>query len=451
MEEPRDYIVILGAGESGIGAAVLAKSREYQVFVSDIGIIATSYKDVLESNKIEYEEERHSSEKILNADLIIKSPGIPDDAPIVIEARKREIPVIAEIEFAFRHSDAQFIAITGTNGKTTTTRLIYHLLKETGFNVGVGGNVGQSLSGLVATGRKDWFVVELSSFQLDNMYSFHPHVAVILNITPDHLNRYGNDFELYVRSKLRITKNLDISDTLIYWGDDNVLTNALEKTDLDCLKLIVSIEDTNASAYLMKGYLSIGELHLSISDLPLKGKHNYINIMCAVSAALAVGADRDKIISGLSSYINAPHRMEVVESVNGIQFINDSKATNVESVFYALDAFHKPITWIAGGIDKGNDYSRLKPMVEEKVEHMVCLGVDNKKLIEAFGDILETIVETSDVREAARKAYEYSEKNDVVLFSPACASFDLFRNYEDRGDQFKRAVLELKNEVETTN
>jgi len=442
------YIGILGAGESGTGAALLAKSRGYDVFVSDSGVIADNYLKDIESNHIRYEQGTHSHAEIHKADMIVKSPGIPDDASVVSKAEAKQIPVISEIEFAFMHTNAKFIAITGTNGKTTTTRLTYHLLKTAGFNIGIAGNIGDSLARQVIVDDKEWYVVELSSFQLDGMHTFHPHVSILLNITPDHLDRYDYDFDLYAASKFRIMQNLEPADYLIYLQDDEVIASELKNAGTSFNKQGVSVHDPYAFGSVHDTYLQIGELQVSVSNIPLKGLHNYINVMCSVAAALDLGADAGKVTEGLKTFRNAPHRMERIDTINGVSFINDSKATNVEAVYYALDAYDNPVIWIAGGIDKGNNYERLRPLVESKVRSLICLGVDNSKLREAFQDVTEKIFETNDIKAAARKAYEYSQKNDVVLLSPACASFDLFTNYEDRGNQFRTAVRELKNEVE---
>lgn len=442
------YIVILGAGESGTGAALLAKSRGYDVFVSDSGAIADKYLKDIEKYHIRYEQGVHSYAEIHKADMIVKSPGIPENAGVVSEAKERQIPVISEIEFASMHTRAKFIAITGTNGKTTTTRLTYHLLKTAGFDVGIAGNIGDSLARQVIVDDKEWYVVELSSFQLDGMHSFHPKVSILLNITPDHLDRYDYDFDRYAASKFRIIQNLEQSDYLIYLQDDEEILSGLKKSETQFIKQSVSIKTPHAFASVHELHLQIGELQVSISDIPLKGKHNFINVMCSVTAALDLGADAGKVLEGLKSYQNAPHRLELIDTINGVLFINDSKATNVASVYYALDTYDNPLTWIAGGIDKGNNYDKLKPLVEKKVQSLICLGVDNSKLREAFQDVIEKIFETDNIKEAARKAYEYSQKNDVVLLSPACASFDLFKNYEDRGNQFREAVRELKNKVE---
>jgi UDP-N-acetylmuramoylalanine--D-glutamate ligase len=444
-------IVILGAGESGTGAALLAKANGFDVFVSDFGKIKNSYRHELITNKIGFEENKHSYPLILNAKTIIKSPGISEDTPVMKKIRENDIEVISEIEFASQFTNARFISITGTNGKTTTTLLIYHLLDNCGYNVGLAGNVGKGFARQVLndgrTGR-DFYVIELSSFQLDDMFKFHATVAILLNITPDHLDRYDHDFSKYKNSKLRILNNLTKEDAFIFWSGDKVISEEIRNRNIIPKKINVSLADPNAFAFYDKEYLDVDGFRIPVESMPLRGRHNHINIMAAISAVKFLGAKNEDISEALITYKNAPHRMELVEKIDGITFINDSKATNVDSVFYALDAFNPSITWIAGGIDKGNDYDQIKPLVKEKVKTLICLGRDNHKLKETFSGLLDTILETNDIRDAARLGYEYSNNGDVVLLSPACASFDLFKNYEDRGDQFKHAVLELKNEIE---
>ncbi len=442
----KQRIVILGAGESGTGAALLGISKGYEVFVSDSGEISSKSIKEFKIAGIDHESGNHTPGKILDADTIIKSPGIPEDADLVVRARENGIPVISEIEFAFKHSVAKFIAITGTNGKTTTTNLVYHLLKESGFNVGLAGNVGISLARQIATENNDWYVVELSSFQLDGMYEFHPSIAVLLNITPDHLNRYNQDFSEYVASKFRILQNMKGSDEFIFWADDEVISEKLSLRNIVSIQRGVSINHDGTYGYETEKSLVINGFEFDKVNLPLAGRHNYVNMMCAISAALAAGVSEQNIKDNLVSFKSIPHRMEKVGEINGIQFVNDSKATNVDATYYALDTYPS-ITWIAGGQDKGNDYSRLVSLVKEKVDTLICLGVDNTKLEETFRPHVDNIFETEDIKEAAKKGLEYSKNNDVVLLSPACASFDLFQNYEDRGDQYREAIEELSKEI----
>jgi UDP-N-acetylmuramoylalanine--D-glutamate ligase len=446
----KERIIILGAGESGTGAAMLAKFHGYDVFVSDFGSIAPKYKKKLSESGIAFEEERHTSEKILEADLIIKSPGIPERAMIMQQIRKKGTKVISEIEFAARFTNAGFIAITGTNGKTTTTLLTYHILVNSGFKVGLAGNVGDSLARQVLEDGPDgvqYYVLELSSFQLDDMYDFKADVAILLNITPDHLDRYDNSFENYRDSKFRILNNMTKDDAFIYWYDDDVIKGKIAEIAVAPSELRISAREVGVDAFVNGPEINVQGASIDHEALPLKGTHNHINMMASVMASMFVGAGIHDIRTALGTYKNVPHRMEEVGIINGITFINDSKATNVDSVFYALGAYNSPITWIAGGIDKGNDYEKIRPLVSEKVKNLICLGEDNSKLLEAFGGMFKEIYETTDIKEAARMGYEYSEKNDVVLLSPACASFDLFSNYEDRGDQFRNAVTELMDDI----
>jgi len=436
-------ISILGAGESGIGAALLATSKGYDVFVSDNGRIDDQYINELENSDIAYEQNGHTEEKVLSAGILVKSPGIPDTSPIIQRAKVEDVEIISEIEFAYRNTKAKIIGITGTNGKTTTTQLTYHLLNTGGFNVGVAGNIGTSMARMVIADSFDWLVVELSSFQLDDIVHFHPSIAIVLNITPDHLNRY-DDFEHYAKAKFKLLKNMEQEDYVVYWIEDNVIARYLQMQNEPCQKEPVSLIDHSISYYTDQDHLFLNGLNIETDNLPIKGDHNYINMMCASAAAQQAGVPDAAVREGLQTFIGIPHRMEYIDKINGISFVNDSKATNVEAVYYALGTFSGPITWIAGGEDKGNDYLKIIPLVEEKVNAIICLGADNEKLLDTFRGIPENIIETTDIKEAARMALEYSNANDVVLLSPACASFDLFKNYEDRGDQFREAVANLK-------
>ncbi|MFP4041239.1 MAG: UDP-N-acetylmuramoyl-L-alanine--D-glutamate ligase [Bacteroidales bacterium] len=441
-------IVILGAGESGTGSAILAKKQNMEVFVSDIGPIKEKYKTLLEKHQLQYEENTHTTKKILEADEIIKSPGIPDTAGIVAETKKAGIPVISEIEFAGRYTEAFNICITGSNGKTTTTNLTYHILKTAGLNVGVSGNVGESFARQVAENNFDYHVIELSSFQLDGIYQFKPEIAIILNITPDHLDRYDNSIENYTNSKFRITKNLTSKDLFIYNEDDEITSKETGKRNIkaECIPFS-HYKRLEKGAYIDNDQLIIkyknNDFTMSIHELTLKGKHNAYNSMAAGITAKALDIRKETIRESLTSFQGVEHRLEHVLKIHGISFINDSKATNVNSTWYALESMPDKVIWIAGGIDKGNDYSMLRELIQQKVKAIICLGIDNKKIHEAFEDVVETIVDTKSAEEAVRTAYYLGKKGDTVLLSPACASFDLFESYEDRGNQFKKAVREL--------
>ncbi len=445
-------IVILGAGESGTGAALLAKVKGYEVFVSDQSTIKEKYKTELLAESIEFEEGKHSTDKILNADLIIKSPGIPDKAEIIKQAKAKGIEIIDELEFGFRYLTGKVIAITGTNGKTTTTLLTYHLMKSAGFKVALAGNVGESLARKVATENHDWYVIEISSFQLDGTTYFKPTIGILLNITPDHLDRYEYKMENYINSKFKLIQNMENQQHFIYYADDAVTGAEISRRKIGTKKLPVSLRDKSTPAHFdgeqmvfnLKGQL----FKISQSDTTLKGPHNLINTLSAVTAVFFAGADLDAIRSGLKTFKNAPHRLESVASIAGVEFVNDSKATNVDSVVYALGSYKQPLIWIAGGIDKGNDYNLIKEEVAAKVKTLICLGKDNEKLKSFFGPLVSDIKETQTVKELVRIALKAAKEGDVVLLSPACASFDLFKNYEDRGDQFREAVLELKRETE---
>ena len=446
-------VVILGGGESGTGAAILAKVKGYDVFVSDAGALKDKYKTDLIAEEIRFEEGSHSEEIILNADVIIKSPGIPDKADLIKKAKAKGIEIIDEIEFAFRFTSAKIIAITGTNGKTTTTLLTYHLLKSAGLNVALAGNVGESFARKVATGDFDWFVLEVSSFQLDGTKTFRPDVAVLLNITPDHLDRYEYKMENYVNSKFQITQNMVDSGSFIYYKNDAVTGSEVSKRKFNAKLISVSLNDSKATNFFDGTQMNFGvagsPFKVSQSETTLKGPHNLINTMAAVSAACLAGVSVDAIRAALKTFKNAPHRLESVGTINGVEFVNDSKATNVDSVVYALGSYSQPLVWIAGGIDKGNDYNIIKADVQKKVHTLICLGKENQKLKDFFGSIVKSVKETQSVKELVRIGLESAKKGDVVLLSPACASFDLFKNYEDRGSQFREAVKELKIEVES--
>ena len=441
-------IVILGAGESGAGSAVLAKKHGLDVFVSDTGQIKEQYKEILGIHEIRWEEGKHSEDVILGADEVIKSPGIKEDAAIVLKLRERNIPVISEIEFASRYATGTKICVTGSNGKTTVTNLIFHILKKAGKNVAMTGNVGNSFAMAVAQGNYDYYVIELSSFQLDGMYSFKAEIAVLLNITPDHLDRYGYQLQNYVDSKFRITQNQTESDFFIYWADDPVIKAELAKRHFGMIHLPFSDTSTeNMAACIENNNLIIDYKNktnlMTIHELALKGRHNTYNSMAAAIAGKVLNIRKDVIRESLADFQGVEHRLEPVIKVSGINFINDSKATNVNSAWYALECMETDVVWIVGGIDKGNDYSELFQVVKQKVKAIVCLGKDNKKIIEAFTGKVPTIVETISMEEAVRSSYYLAKKGQTVLLSPCCASFDLFSNYEDRGRQFKAMVRNL--------
>ena len=430
-------VVILGAGESGVGAALLAKQLKYKVFVSDKGSITEKYKQELIKNNIPFEENKHSEKKIFEASEIIKSPGIPDKVDLIHRLKDSGIPVISEIEFASKHTNAIIVAITGSNGKTTTTNLTYHLLKSANLDVAVGGNVGYSFARLLTEELHQYYVLELSSFQLDGIRKFKPEISILLNITPDHLDRYEYKMENYIASKFRVQMNQSAEDHFIFNGrDENILSffkNEKPKANL------IEVNDVT-----MDGKTLIVDHHrFDMSGSSLKGWHNMFNATCAIKAAFQLGAKKEDIQKGLNTFINAPHRLESVCITNGVEYINDSKATNVDAIYYALDAMTKPIIWIAGGTDKGNDYEPVLKLVESKVKAIVCLGLDNSKILEVFSPIVKIIEETQSAKEAVERANIYAESGDVVLLSPACASFDLFKNYEDRGDQFKEAARNI--------
>jgi UDP-N-acetylmuramoylalanine--D-glutamate ligase len=441
-------LVVLGAGESGAGTAVLGKKQGFEVFVSDKGMIAKKYKEVLLHNAILFEEGTHTESKILSANLAVKSPGIPDTVSIVQKLRQLGVKVISEIEFAANFTKAITIGVTGSNGKTTTTMLIYHILKKAGLNVEMGGNIGESFAFQVAKEEHDFHVLELSSFQLDGIEKFKPHIAVITNITPDHLDRYDYDFNKYINSKFRITKNQTEADFLIYDFDDENIQNWLQKNTVKATLLPFSLKkELEQGAFLKDDYIYIkiktDTIRMKQTAVALKGKHNTKNAMASAMAASLLKVRKDLIRESLEDFEGAEHRLESVLKINGVEYINDSKATNVNATFYALESMQTPTVWIVGGVDKGNDYLELMPLVREKVKAIVCLGLDNKKIVQTFSNVVDLIVETAGAEEATKVAYKIAEKGDTVLLSPACASFDLFENYEDRGNQFKQAVREL--------
>jgi UDP-N-acetylmuramoylalanine--D-glutamate ligase len=441
-------IVILGAGESGTGSAVLAKQKGFEVFVSDLGKIKSHYKEILYNYEIEWEEEQHTERLILNANEIIKSPGITDKSDIMQAILKKSIPVISEIEFASRYTNAKKICITGSNGKTTTTSLLHHMLRKAGLNCGLAGNVGKSFAMQVATKQYDYYVIELSSFQLDGMFDFKADIAILLNITPDHLDRYGYDMQIYVDSKFRISRNLTEDDYFIYCSDDEITINELERIVMRAKQLeFTQTKKAKEGAYIEESNMIVNvndsEMNIPLSDLALKGKHNIYNSMAASIAGRILDIKKEIIRESLQDFTGVEHRLERFIKVHGIEFINDSKATNVNSTWYALECMTTPTIWIVGGVDKGNDYSSLEPLIKEKVKGIVCLGVDNAKLLKFFGPLVEGIQEAKTMKEAVNKAYRMGLKGDTVLLSPCCASFDLFKNYEDRGEQFKECVREL--------
>jgi UDP-N-acetylmuramoylalanine--D-glutamate ligase len=441
-------LVILGGGESGVGTAILGKKEGYDVFVSDFGKIKDSYKEVLIINNIPWEEEKHTEELILNADLVMKSPGIPDKSPIIKQLKHIGIAVISEIEFAAQFTKAVTIGITGSNGKTTTTMLTYHLLKAAGLNVGLAGNVGKSFAWQVADNDYDLYVIELSSFQLDGIVNYKPHIAILTNISPDHLDRYDYKYQNYIESKFRITMNQTEEDFLIYDANDEAILEWLSKNKVKAQLIPFSLTDEfNEGAYIKNNKMEVKINHeefiMETEYIALEGKHNLKNAMAATSVAKILQIRKETIRESLSNFQGVEHRLEKVLKIQNVQYINDSKATNVNSVFFALDSMNTPTVWIVGGVDKGNDYHELMSLVREKVKAIICLGVDNKKIIDAFGNVVDIMVEVTSMSEAVRMAQRLSEKGDTVLLSPACASFDLFESYEDRGKQFKQAVKNL--------
>ena len=441
-------LVILGAGESGAGTAVLGIKNGYDVFISDSGPIKDKYKQILDDYKIEWEEKQHTAEKILNADEIMKSPGIPEKTDIVKKIRAKGIPVVSELEFAARYTQAKLICITGSNGKTTTTSLIYHMVQKAGLNAGLGGNIGKSFAMQVALENYDYYVLEVSNFQLDDIIHFKPWIAILMNITPDHLDRYNYEFQNYINSKYRITENLTDSDYFIYCLDDEATMKELRRRKIKATRLPFTLTETAQTGAYMKGdimKIDLGNVDFSMTlqELALKGKHNVHNSMAAALTGNILRIRKEVIRESLSDFKGVEHRLEHVMKVHEVDYINDSKATNVNSTWYALESMHTPVVWIAGGTDKGNDYSVLNDLVKQKVKVMICLTADSSKLHAAFKGMIPTIVDCRSMDEAIRTAQNHATAGDTVLLSPACASFDLFENYEDRGNQFKKFVKNL--------
>lgn len=441
-------LVILGAGESGVGTAILGKKEGYEVFVSDFGKIKETYKQVLIHHEIDWEEGGHSERKILSADIVMKSPGIPDTAPIVLNLRKKKVPVVSELEFAYPYTNSTIVGITGSNGKTTTATLTHRILEDGKLEVNLAGNIGKSFAQQVAENDRDYYVLEISSFQLDGIAKFKPHIAVLTNITPDHLDRYGNDFNRYIESKFRITMNQTIDDFFIYDADDPVIAEWLSSHPIKAHKMPFSLEKKlEEGAYIENQTIVIKTKHnlftMPIANLGLTGNHNVKNAMAASTVATLLKIRKDTIRQSLENFQGVEHRLEKVLKINNVMYINDSKATNVNATYFALDSMETPTVWIVGGVDKGNDYEQLLPLVNEKVKAIICLGLDNEKIVSAFGNVVDMMVETESMHDAVQVAYRLAERGDAVLLSPACASFDLFENYEDRGRQFKNAVRNL--------
>ena len=445
-------LVVLGAGESGVGAAILGNQKKYKVFVSDSGTITKKYKDVLLNNKINFEEGKHTKSEILKADMVVKSPGIPANAPIVKKIIKKGIKLISEIEFAFFFTNAFLIAVTGSNGKTTSAMLIHYILKKAGFNVGLAGNIGNSFALQVAQCDFDFYVLEISSFQLDDIKNFRPQIAVITNISKDHLNRYQNKMQKYIDSKMKITMNQSNKNYLLYDADDEYLKSEIKKSKAQIIPFTVLNKSSNFllkkdGAQLLNNKITVKikqeKLIMEKSILSLTGNHNNKNVMAAAITATLLKVRKKTIRECLEDFEGAEHRLEKFVKIQGVQYINDSKATNVNATFYALECMNNPTIWIVGGVDKGNDYTTLLPMVREHVKAIICLGVDNKKLLETFGNVVDFIIETAGMEEAVKVANKLAENGDTVLLSPACASFDLFENYQDRGNKFKLAVKNL--------
>ena len=448
MDKGTKRIVVLGGGESGCGAAVLAKVKGFDVFLSDKGKIGDSYIGMLKEWDIPFEEGQHTEELVLNADEVIKSPGIPSTAPMVQKIMEKGIHVISEIEFAGRYDTAKKICITGSNGKTTTTSLIYYLLQQAGLNVGLGGNIGKSYAYQVATAKHDIYVLEISSFQLDNMYDFKADIAIITNITPDHLDRYDHKMENYVKAKFRITRNMDKDDCFIFCSDDEITINHLNRIVMKARMLPFSQKhEVEQGAFIRDERMVVryndSECDMYLQELALGGKHNIYNSMAAAIAGKVMDIDNEVIRKSLSSFQAVEHRLEKVLSIKDVLYINDSKATNVDAAWYALECQTRPVVWIVGGTDKGNDYAPLIPLAKEKVKAMICMGLDNKKFHESFKSIVPQIHDVTSAKDAVQLASRLASPGDVVLLSPCCASFDLFRNYEDRGRQFKEAVRNL--------
>jgi len=444
-----DNLVVLGGGESGIGAAYLANKKGIKVFLSEKKLIDKKFKKILTENNIDFEEGDHSLEKLLNATEIVKSPGIPDSSNLIREIRRNNIPIVSEIEFASRFTNAKIIGITGSNGKTTTTSLIYHILKSSGFNVGVAGNIGNSFSFLIANNDFEYIVLELSSFQLDGVLTFKPHIAIITNLSPDHLERYKDNFENYINSKFNLVLNQVNTDYLIYNSDDIKIISELIKRKIKSIKIPFSFSKTNfnnqvyVEKNIIKSEINKNKFMIPIESLSLKGNHNVQNSMAATTVAQLLKISNEELRESLGNFQSISHRLEHVLTIQKVKYINDSKATNVNAVFYALDSMKSSTVWIAGGVDKGNNYQELLPLVREKVKAIICLGLENSKLLETFSSVTEIIIETTSMVEAVKLAYKIANPSDSVLLSPACSSFDLFKNYEDRGNQFKEAVRKL--------
>ena len=444
-----DNLIVLGGGESGVGAAYLASQNGISVFLSDKNLIELKYKEILIDNGIEFEEGTHSIDKVLKASEIVKSPGIPNDSVLINDIIKKNIPIISEIEFASRFTNAKIIGVTGSNGKTTTVSLIYHILKTSGLNVGIGGNIGNSLAFLIAKNKFDYIVLELSSFQLEGINKFKPSIAVITNLSPDHLERYDYSFEKYVDAKFNIVNNQTSSDYLIYNSQDTTIDNELKSRKISSSKIPFSLvkgrlsNQTYIEKNSLKSEINKNQFMISLENLSLKGKHNLQNSMAAATVAHLLKITNQDIKESLSNFHSINHRMENVLTIQKVKYINDSKATNVNAVYYALDSMKNSTVWIVGGVDKGNDYNELLPLVREKVKAIICLGLDNKKIIETFSSISDLILETTSMSEAVNFAYKIAKPNDAVLLSPACSSFDLFEDYEDRGNQFKECVRKL--------
>ena len=441
-------LVILGGGESGVGTALLGKKEGYEVFVSDFGSISEKYQQVLIQNEIDWEQQQHTEDKIVNADVVVKSPGIPDKAPIVKKLREKGVKVISEIEFVYGFAKNTSVAITGSNGKTTTTLLTYHLLKQGGLDVGLAGNIGESYAKQVAVDPEKLFVLELSSFQLDGNINYKPHIAVITNISPDHLDRYDYKYENYIASKFRITMNQTSEDYLIYDADDQAINNWLKNNKTNAQLVPFSLTKTVENGAYLKdnniiAMINNEEITIPVNEIAIEGKHNVKNAMAATLVAQMMRVRKQTIRESLSNFQNAEHRLEKVAKINKVQYINDSKATNVNATYFALESMTAPTVWIVGGIDKGNDYDELMSFVHEKVKAIICLGIDNTKIINAFSPIVDVIVEASSMQEAVKLAASAAEEGDTVLLSPACASFDLFSSYEERGTQFKNEVHKL--------
>ncbi len=440
-------LIILGGGESGIGTAILGKQKGYEVFVSDFGKIKDKYKQVLVENEIDFEDEKHTEALILNADLVMKSPGIPDKSPMVKKLIEKGVKIVSEIEFAIQFTNAKTVGITGSNGKTTTTMLTYHLLQKAGLNVGLGGNIGKSFAWQVATENFDYYVLEISSFQLDGCFTFRPDIAIITNLSPDHLDRYDYKYENYIAAKFRITQSQTENDYLIYDDDDPEIANWFKNNKTKARLVPFSLTKTlEYGAFIKDNIMEINineEFEIETTEIALEGRHNHKNAMASCSVATLLGIRKKTIRDGVMDFQGVEHRLEKVLKIDGVQYINDSKATNVNSAYFALESMTSPTVWIMGGVDKGNDYDELRPLVFEKVKAIICLGVDNKKIIESFNNIVDIMIEVDNMEDAVKISQRMAEKGDTVLLSPCCASFDLFDDYEDRGRQFKQFVRGL--------